>query len=38
MVAEALDGLRPIKTHCSVLAEEALNSVIDDYLDKTKGK
>jgi len=35
-VAEALDGLPPIKMHCSVLAEEALKSAIDDYLAKNK--
>jgi nitrogen fixation NifU-like protein len=33
-VAEALDGLPPIKMHCSVLAEEALKSAIDDYSKK----
>jgi len=33
-VAEALDGLPPIKMHCSVLAEEALKSAIEDYLAK----
>ncbi len=37
-VAEALDGLPPIKMHCSVLAEEALKSAIDDYLGKSKRK
>jgi nitrogen fixation NifU-like protein len=36
-VAEALDGLPPIKMHCSVLAEEALKSAIDDYLNNYKG-
>ena len=35
-VAEALDGLPPIKMHCSVLAEEALKSAIDDYHAKSK--
>lgn len=35
-VVEALDGLPPIKLHCSVLAEEALKSAIDDYLSKSK--
>ena len=31
-VAEALDGLPTVKMHCSVLAEEALKSAIEDYL------
>lgn len=37
-VAEALGGLPPVKMHCSVLAEEAVQSAIDDYLVKTTGK
>lgn len=37
-VAEALGGLPPIKMHCSVLAEDALKSAIDDYLKKSTGK
>ena len=30
-VAEALDGLPPVKMHCSVLAEEGIKSAISDY-------
>ena len=30
-VAEALDGLPDYKMHCSVLAEEAIKSAVDDY-------
>jgi len=35
-VAEALDGLPPVKMHCSMLAEEALKLAIEDYLKKEK--
>jgi len=35
-VAEALDGLPPIKMHCSMLAEDALKLAIEDYLKKQK--
>ena len=37
-VVEALDGLPAIKLHCSVLAEEALKSAIEDYQSKAKKK
>jgi nitrogen fixation NifU-like protein len=37
-VAEALDGLPAVKMHCSVLAEDALKSAIEDYLSKCKEK
>jgi nitrogen fixation NifU-like protein len=30
-VAEALEGLPPVKMHCSVLAEEAIHGAINDY-------
>ncbi|KYH35968.1 iron-sulfur cluster assembly scaffold protein IscU [Clostridium tepidiprofundi DSM 19306] len=33
-VAEALDGLPPVKMHCSVLAEEAIHKAINDYREK----
>ena len=33
-VAEALDGLPPVKMHCSVLAEEAIYAAIKDYKEK----
>ena len=33
-VVEALDGLPPVKVHCSVLAEEAVRSAIADYYKK----
>jgi nitrogen fixation NifU-like protein len=33
-VAEALGGLPPVKMHCSVLAEEALESALKDYFEK----
>jgi len=35
-VVEALGGLPPVKMHCSVLAEQALRSAIQDYLDRRK--
>ena len=33
-VAEALDGLPPVKMHCSNLAQEAIHSAIADYYNK----
>ena len=37
-VAEALDGLPDYKMHCSVLAEEAIRSALEDYEKKTGKK
>lgn len=37
-VAEALGGLPKVKMHCSVLAEQAVRSAVDDYMRKTTGK
>jgi len=34
-VAEALDGLPPVKMHCSVLAEQAIKSALLDYQEKS---
>ncbi len=33
-VAEALDGLPPVKMHCSLLAEEAIHAAIEDYMQQ----
>ena len=33
-VAEALDGLPPVKVHCSLLAEEAIHAALWDYAQK----
>ena len=33
-VAQALEGLPPHKMHCSVLAEEAIKSAIQDYYER----
>ena len=33
-VAEALDGLPPVKMHCSLLAEQAIHAAIEDYQKK----
>ena len=37
-VAEALDGLPAYKMHCSVLAEEAIQSALKDYQERTGEK
>ena len=36
-VVEALEGLPPQKIHCSVLAEEAVKSAIEDYYKRKNG-
>lgn len=33
-VVDALDGLPPVKVHCSVLAEEAIKAAVRDYYDR----
>jgi len=33
-VTEALDGLPPVKIHCSLLAEEAIHAALWDYAEK----
>ena len=37
-VVEALEGLPPVKVHCSVLAEEAIKSAVADYYKKNGGR
>jgi len=37
-VAEELDGLPPVKMHCSLLAEEGLKAAIRDYRKRKKAK
>ncbi len=37
-VVEALGGLPPVKMHCSVLAEQALKSAIQDYKERQAGE
>ena len=37
-VAEALDGLPPVKMHCSNLAADAMHEAIKDYMSKQEGK
>ena len=33
-VMEALDGLPPVKIHCSVLAEQGIKAAIQDYYER----
>ena len=33
-VAEALEGLPPVKMHCSNLAADALHEAVKDYMEK----
>ncbi len=37
-VAEALDGLPPVKMHCSNLAADALHEAIKNYMEKHEQK
>jgi nitrogen fixation NifU-like protein len=37
-VADSLDGLPPIKMHCSNLAADGLHAAIEDYLKKKGGE
>lgn len=37
-VMEALDGLPPVKVHCSLLAEEAIHAALWDYAEKNNMK
>ncbi|MGI6150690.1 MAG: Fe-S cluster assembly scaffold protein NifU [Christensenellales bacterium] len=36
-VVEALEGLPPVKIHCSVLAEEAIKAAIENYRQRKNG-
>ena len=35
-VVEALEGLPPVKLHCSVLAEEAVKAAVENYKENMK--
>ena len=37
-VMEALDGLPPVKVHCSLLAEEAIHAALWDYAERLNGR
>ena len=34
-VAAALDGLPPVKMHCSLLAEQAVKAALKEYFEST---
>ncbi len=37
-VVEALEGLPPVKIHCSVLAEQAIKAAVDNYYARLRGE
>lgn len=37
-VVEALEGLPPVKIHCSVLAEQAIKAAVDNYYARQRGE
>jgi nitrogen fixation protein NifU and related proteins len=37
MIAEALGGLPPAKSHCSILAEKAIQAAVSDYQKRRGG-
>ena len=37
-VMEALDGLPPVKVHCSLLAEEAIHAALWDYAERSRSQ
>ena len=37
-VTDALDGLPPVKMHCSLLAEEAIHAAVEDYMKNHPGE
>jgi nitrogen fixation protein NifU and related proteins len=37
-VAQSLDGLPPVKMHCSNLAEQAIKAAVEDYKKKQRKK
>ena len=37
-VADSLDGLPPVKMHCSNLAQEAVKAAVEDYRERQNKK